>query len=458
MKVIISGAGRVGYGIAARLSQTGSNTVTVIDTNPDLIRAITTELDVRGYVGHGSYPDTLARAGIADADMMIAVTYSDEVNMIACQVAHSIFSVPTKVARVRAQSYLESEYNDLYSRENMPIDIIISPEVEIGRTVLRRLSVPGALDVVPFADDAIQLLGVEIEEDTPIIATPIAQINSLFPDLHARVVGIRRDGSIFAPNATDPLEVGDVAYIVTRTEQAARLLDILGKSNDAARQIVIIGGGNIGRYVADKLESQRNVRVRMIELDKAIAEAAATDLRRTVVLNGDAMSSDLQDEAGVPNAELVLCLTNNDQTNILSAVLAKSLGAKAVGVLINEVSMQGMRDELALDMVIDPRGSTISSVLRHVRRGRIIDVFELQGGGAEVMEGEVLETSPLAGKPLSFAENEDGIAIGAVVRDGKIIDPATEMIVKPGDRLVLLAESSALEDVEQLFRVGMDYF
>jgi trk system potassium uptake protein TrkA len=170
------------------------------------------------------------------------------------------------------------------------------------------------------------------------------------------------------------------------------------------------------------------------------------------------MSADLQDEAGVPNAELVVCLTNNDQTNILSAVLAKSLGAKTVGVLINEVSMQALREELSLDMVIDPRGSTISSVLRHVRRGRIIDVFELQGGGAEVMEGEVLETSPLAGKPISFAEDEDGIAIGAIVRGKDIFDPKPDMIVKPGDRLVLLAESSALEDVEQLFRVSMDYF
>ena len=458
MKVIISGAGRVGRGIATRLSQQGSNAVTVIDTDTELIRDITTDLDVRGYVGNGAYPDVLARAGIADADMMIAVTHSDEVNMVACQVAHSIFGVPTKVARIRAQSYLENEYNDLYSRDNMPIDIIISPEVEIGRAVLRRLAVPGARDVVPFAEGAVQLLGVEITEDTPIIATPISQISGLFPDLLARVVGIKRDGTIFAPTPTDPLEVGDTAYIVTETAQSRRLLDILGKTEEAARQIIIIGGGNIGRYVAQQLESRRDIRVRLIELDKTIAESAATELKRTVVLHGDAMGAELQDEAGVPTADFVLCLTDNDQTNILSGVLAKSLGAKAVGALINELSMQALKDELDIDMVIDPRGSTVSSVLRHVRRGRIIDVFELDSGGAEVMEGEVLETSPLAGKPVSFAEAEDGVAIGAIIRGDAIITPAANVIVKPGDRVILLAEAGSLEDVEQLFRVSMDYF
>ena len=457
MKVIISGAGRVGYGIAERLAQ-GGNVVTVIDTNASLIRRITNELDVRGYVGHGSHPTTLERAGIADADMLIAVTYSDEVNMIACQVAHSIFAVPTKVARVRSQSYLMGEYNGLYSRENMPIDIIISPEVEIGQAVLRRLAIPGARNVVPFGDGSVQLIGVDIDEDSPVAGTPVSQIATLFPDLHAVVVGIKRDEDVFAPTASDPLEVGDLAYFVTKTDQTRRLVDILGKNRETARQIVIIGGGNIGLYVAQQLEHQRSVRVRLIEVDKRVAENAASELKRTVVLNGDAMSAELQEEAGVPEAELVLCLTNSDETNILAAVLAKSLGAKSTGALINEVSMQRMRDELDLDIMIDPRGSTISSVLRHVRRGRILDVFELEDGGAEVMEGEVLETSLLSGKPLSEVSQMDGIGIGAIIRDTQVLQPLDSLIVRPGDRLVMLAEDEALADVEQFFRVSMDYF
>lgn len=456
MKVIISGAGRVGYGIAERLA-TGGNQVTVIDIDADLIRTITTDLDVRGYIGHGSHPDVLAKAGVADADMFIAVTHSDEVNMVACQVAHSVFKAPTKVARIRAQAYLQKQYNDLYSRANLPIDIIISPEVEIAQSVIRRLSTPGARDVVPFDDGRVLLLGVDIEDESPVVGTPVGQMTSLFPDLHAVVVGVMRDGTVFAPEQNDPLEIGDVAYIVTQASQADRLLDIMGLAEPKARQIVVIGGGNIGRYVAAQLETQRNVRVRLIEMNKEVAESAALSLRKTVVLHGNAMNADLQDEAGVADAELVLSLTNSDETNILSAVLAKSLGAESVGALINELSMQRLRDELELDMLIDPRGSTISSVLRHVRRGRILDVFELEGGGAEVIEGEVLDTSTLAGKPISFAER-DGVRIGAIIRGTEVMEPEPSDIVRAGDRIVLLSESSALEEAELLFRVSMDYF
>lgn len=457
MQVIICGAGRVGYGLATRLASEG-NMVTVVDTSEDLIRRITTELDVRGVVGHGAHPDILVRAGIENADMIIAVTYADEVNMVACQVAHSLFSVPTKVARVRAQSYLDSKWNDLYSRENMPIDIIISPEVEIGKSIIRRLNTPGAFNVVPFAEGRVQFLGVHIEEDCPIIETPIKQIPDLFTGLHAAIVGIKRDGEIFAPKPDDPLEVGDDAYFVTRAEHAPRLLEVVGAHEAKARHIVIIGGGNIGAYVANELETISGLRVRVIEKDKGRAEFAARDLSRTVILNGDAMEAEMQEEAGVGHSEMVICLTNDDKTNILSAVLAKKLGAKNTISLINEVSMQDMQDELGIDMVIDPRASTISSILRHVRRGRILDVHTLDQGGAEVMEGEVLETSPLAGKALKDAGLEDGVTIGAVINKNGVVFPDPELVIKQGDRIVLLAERSALRGIEALFRVSTDYF
>jgi len=319
--------------------------------------------------------------------MIIAVTYSDEVNMIACQVAHSLFDVPTKVARVRAQSYLSSQYNDLYSRENMPIDIIISPEIEIGRAILRRLNTPGAFNVVSFSEGRVQMLGVKIGEECPIIDTPIKQIPDLFQGLHAAIVGIKRDGEIFAPLPDDPLNVGDEAYFITESEHSSRLLEIIGARDN-----------------------------------------------------------------------MVICLTNDDKTNILSAVLAKKLGADHTISLINEVSMQDMQSELGIDMVIDPRASTISSILRHVRRGRILDVYSLEQGRAEIMEGEVLETSPLSGKSLREAGVIDGIAIGAVIHNGKVMLPTPDLVVKTGDQLVLLAEKSAMKDIEQMFRVSMDYF
>lgn len=457
MRVIICGAGRVGYGLASRLSSE-RNTVTVIDTSADLIRQITNELDVRGVVGHGSHPDVLVRAGIADCDMIIAVTYADEVNMMACQVAHSLFDVPTKVARVRAQGYLDSQWNDLYSRENMPIDIIISPEIEIGKSILRRLNTPGAFNVVPFADGAVQMLGVEIQEDCPIVQTPIRQIPDLFTGLHAAVVGIERDGELFAPTPDDPLEVGDRAYIVTQAAHSTRLLEVLGSNETQARHIVIIGGGNVGTYVAEKLEGKSGMRVRVIESDKERAEKAAESLTRTVILNGDAMDASIQEEAGVSNAEIVISLTNNDSVNILSAVLAKKLGAKHTISLINEVSMQEMQSELGINMIIDPRASTISSILRHVRRGRILEVYSLEHGGAEVIEGEVLETSSMAGKALRDVPLEEGVAIGAIIANGEILFPSPDIVLRAGHRVVLFAEKDALENIVSMFRVSSDYY
>lgn len=457
MDVIICGAGQVGFGIAQKLASE-NNSVTVVDVSAHLVRQITEELDVRGVIGYGSHPDVLKRAGIENADMIIAVTYSDEVNMVACQVAHSLFDVPTKIARVRAQSYLDDAWRDLYSRENMPIDIIISPEIEVANAILRRLNTPGAFNVVPFAGGAVNLIGLQITEDTPIINTPLRQISDLFSGLHASFVGIKRDGLVFTPNDDDPLQPGDQAYIITRVEHTDRLFDIVGGVHDKARHIVIIGGGNVGAYVAQKLEDVAGVRVRVIEIDKARAETVAEMLKRTVILNADAMDSAVQEEAGVAEAECVLCLTNDDKINILSGVLAKKLGAKQTYSLLNESSFQDMRAALNIDMVIDPRASTVSSILRHMRRGRIVDLYSIENGAAEVMEGEVMETSPLAGKSLSHEDIPDGIRFGAVVREGKVLMPDDDLIVRSGDHIVLLVERDALKDVEKLFRVSVDYF
>ena len=457
MRVIICGAGRVGYGIAAQLALE-KNTVTVVDLNPDLVRKITNELDVRGVIGHGAHPDVLKRAGAFDADMIVAVTYADEVNMMACQVAHSLFDMPTKVARVRSQDYLKNEWNDLYSRENMPIDIIISPEIEIGKSILRRLDTPGAFESAPFADGLVRLVGVNIQEDCPIIDTQILQIRELFPDLNASIVGISRDGKVFAPTKNDALAAGDKAYLVVKREHTTRLMETISSPDDRARQVVIIGGGNIGAYVAKELERIKNMRVRIIESDKERAEFVAEDLKRTIMLNGDGLDAELQQEAGVPYADCVLCLTNDDKTNILSSVLAKKLGAKYTGTLINELSMQTLQNELKLDMIIDPRVTTVSSILRHARRGRILDVFAIENNKAEVVEGEILETSPISGKTIETVDIPAGITIGAMIRDNDVFFDFDDMVLRPQDRLVLLVEDKFLSHVERLFRVSTDFF
>ena len=457
MNIIICGAGRVGYGIAQALSS-GQSAVTVVDLSKTLIRNITTELDVRGIVGHGSHPGILKAAGADTADMILAVTYSDEVNMVACQIAHSLFGTPMKIARVRAQDYLRDSWRDFYSRENMPIDIIISPEIEIGKAVLRRLNTPGALNVVPFANGLVELIGARIGEKCPLINTPIHHIGGLFPDLVATLVGIFRDGRFFVPDPEDTLEVGDDGHFITDASHAERLLGIVGSAEEKAHHVVIIGGGNVGTYVAREIEKITDVRARIIEKDKAIAENTADQLKKTVVLNGDALNADVLEEVGVADAQTVLCLTNDDKTNILASIMAKSLGAHQVFSLINETSFLDIRKSLDIDLVIDPRMTTVSSILRYVRKGRILDVFSIEDGEAEVLEGEVLETSPLAGKSIPEVSIPNGIAVGAVLREGQVIKASQEVVFRNRDRVVLLAERHALRHAEQLFRVSADYF
>jgi Trk K+ transport system NAD-binding subunit len=273
MKVIICGAGQVGYGIAERLSQE-DNDVSVIDTSASLVNAITETLDVRGYVGHGAHPDILAKAGAEQADMIIAVTLYDEVNIVACEVAQALFSVPTKIARIRAQSYLAPEYSNLFSRQNMSIDVTISPEIEVGKMVLRRISFPGATDIVRFAEDSIAMLAIECMEDCPVLNTPLQQLSQLFPDLMATVVGIYRNGRLAVSRSADQLEAGDLAYVICQRDHVRRTLGLFGHEEQEARRIIIAGGGNIGHYVARTIEQlQPRTRLKIIETDRERAAA-----------------------------------------------------------------------------------------------------------------------------------------------------------------------------------------
>ena len=271
MKVIICGAGLVGYGIAEHLSSE-DNDVSVIDMEPVLVQRISDTLDVRGFLGHGAHPDVLDQAGARDADMIIAVTFHDEVNMVACQVAHSLFKIPTKIARIRAQSYREPHWQDLFSRDHLPIDVIISPEAEVGEMVLRRLSLPGAFDTVNFAQGQIAAVGISCDENCPILDTPLRQLSELFPDLFAVVVGISRNGTVFVPHGNDQLLAGDDVYVVSRTDHVERTLSIFGHEEKHAQRVVIAGGGNIGLYVAEKLEERGgHTRRKLVELDRTRA-------------------------------------------------------------------------------------------------------------------------------------------------------------------------------------------
>ncbi len=458
MRVIICGAGQVGYGIAERLAAE-RNDVSVIDTSPELIGVIRDSLDVRGIVGHGAHPDMLAAAGAAEADMIIAVTLYDEINMIACKVAHSLFNVPTKIARIRSQAYLQPEYQDLFSREHLPIDVVISPELEVGEMVLRRIALPGATDVVSFAEGKVAMVAIECMEECPVINTPLAQLSELFPDLPSTVVGVSRNGRLFVPHSADQLVAGDLAYVVTTKDQVRRTLGLFGHEEAEATRIVIAGGGNIGLYVARSLERrQSRTRVRLIESTRERAVAIADQLRKTVVLHGSALDQKLLTEADIDTMDLMVALTNSDQTNILASVMAKRLGCKTSLALINNPSYQDFTRTLGIDAYLNPRNVTISRVLQHVRRGRIRAVHSVQRGAAEIIEAEALETSPLVGRELRDLDLPSGMRIGAIYRDGAVIRSSGSQRIKPKDRVVIFALDSAVRQVEQMFRVSLEFF
>jgi K+ transport systems, NAD-binding component len=458
MRVVICGAGQVGYGIAERLAAE-ENDVTVIDTSSRLIAAIRDTLDVRGVVGNGAHPDVLAQAGAEEADMIIAVTLADEVNMVACQVAHSLFNVPTKVARVRAQSYLQTHWRDLFSRDHMPIDVIISPEIEVGELVMRRLSIPSALDIVRFADGQVIVLSLRCGEDCPVVDTPLRQLSELFPNLGAVVVGIDRNGHVFAPTVGDAMLVGDVVHVVVQKEQVRRLLKIFGQDEPEAKRIIIAGGGNIGAYVARSIEKQNPfAKVKVIESSPARAVEIADDFERTVVLQGSALDQAILTEADVDNSDTMVAVTNDDEVNILSCVMARQLGAKRTLSLLNNPNYPAFAKALGIDAYINPRGVTVSKVLRHVRRGRIRGVHTIYNGAAEIIEAEALDTSPMVGRPLREIDLPSGVRVGAVFRKGKAITPDGETRIQARDRVILFAVANRVRVVEQMFRVSLEFF
>jgi trk system potassium uptake protein TrkA len=458
VKVIICGAGLVGTGIARQLAAE-RNDVTLIDNNDQIIQQVEETMDVRGVVGHASHPDTLQRAGAADADMLIAVTYSDEVNMIATQVAHSLFSVPRKIARVRAQSYLQPIWMNMFSRDHMPIDVIISPEIEVGRAVLRRLRIPGAFETIDFADGLVQVVGVRIAKGSAVAGAPIGQLRQLFDQHSFVVIAISRGDAFFVPSENDQMDADDDVYFVARQEEVERTLLLFGHEEHEARRVVIVGGGNIGVYTASELEQrQSRTKVKLIEYSKAHAEAAADQLDRTVVLVGSGLNQTILREAGVGEAETLVAVTDVDEVNILASLMAKKMGVQRTITLINNQDYTGLLQSLDIGAYLDPRATTVSTILQHVRRGRIKMLHSIRNGAGEVIEAEALETSPLVGRPLRDAKLPSGIVLGAILRDGEIHTPAPEFEIVAGDRIVLFAQRDMVRKVEQLFRVSLEYF
>ena len=379
--------------------------------------------------------------------------------MVTCQVAQSVFGVTRKIARIRAQTYLAPQYADLYRRDHLPIDVVISPEREVAEAALQRLNAPATFDTESFLNGGVQLLGIVLEEDCPVLNTPLRQLTDLFSTLRALVVGVRREGRLFAPEPGDQLFVEDQIYVFAFTEDVNRTLEIFGKATKKQERIVIIGGGNVGLGVARALEARSDrVRAKIIEKNRANAERAADMLERTIVLNGDGMSAEILEEANIDRADAVLVVTDDDKTNILAAVRAKQAGCKMAISLVNDPTMVPLMAPLDIDAYINPRATTVSSILRHIRHGRVRAIYSIGDAEAEVIEAQVLGTSPIAGRLLRDIDFPEGVLMGALMKGDRIVKPGGDTKVDEGDVIVLFALAADVPVVERLLQVSIDFF
>ena len=461
MNIIICGAGRVGFAIAKILSEQG-HSITIIDQSSEDIQKIDDLLDVKSIVGKGTYPSILEKANASEADMIIAVTRNDEINMLICQIAFSIFNVQKKIARIRSQDYLNPKFTRVYNKENLPIDVIISPEIEIAKSIQRKLEAPGALDNVPFADNKIRLLEILINDKCPIINIKLNDLTKKFPKLDANIMGVVRDDKFIILKKTDKIIKGDKAYVVINASQMKETLIAFGHNEKISNKILIIGGGNIGFNLAKNLEeSFDSARVKIIEKNKERAEFIASELNNTIVINGDALDEEVLTEANLEEVQTVLALTNDDEDNLMVSVLVEKftndksdINEKRTMALINKPNYALLQSSLKIDDFIDPRMNTVSSILKHVHKGTVENAYSILNGEYEVIEAEIIESSELVNKELKNANLPDEIRIGAVLREKEVIIPRSNFVFKKEDIIVLLAKKDFLHVVENMFRIS----
>ena len=461
MNIIICGAGRVGFTIAKLLSEQG-HSITVIDQSSEDIQKINDILDVKAIVGKATYPSILEKANAAETDMIIAVTRNDEINMLICQIAFSIFNISKKIARIRSQDYLNPKFTRVYNKENLPIDVIISPEIEIARSIQRKLEAPGALDSVPFAENQIRLLEILIKDNCKLIGLKLNELSKKFPNLDANIIAIIREGKSFIPKKTDLIKENDKIYVIINSLQMAETLEAFGHTEKISKKILIIGGGNIGYNLAKNIEDTlEGLRVKIVEKDKLRSEYLANELNNTIVINGNGLDEEVLTEANLDEAETVLALTNDDEDNLMVSVLVekfakdqKNIEDKRTMALINKPNYSLLQSSLKIDDLIDPRMNTVSSILKHVHKGTIENAYTISNGEYEVIEAEIIESSELINKELKNSNLPDEIRIGAVLRDKKVIIPKSDFVFQKDDQIVLIVKKDTVGVVENLFRLS----
>ena len=455
MNIIICGAGRVGFTIAKLLSEQ-NHSITVIDQSSEDIQKINESLDVKAIVGKATYPSILEKANASDADMIIAVTKNDEINMLICQIAFSIFNIQKKIARIRSQDYLNPKFSKVYNKENLPIDVIISPELEIAKSLQRKLEAPGALDNVPFAENKIRLLEISVNKTCPLIGIKLNELTKKFPKLEANILGVIRDEKFIIFKKNDVMKENDKAYVIINSSQMQLTLSAFGHNEKISNKILIIGGGNIGFNLAKNIEqSFDSARVKIIEKDKNRSEFIAKELNNSIVINGNGLDEDVLAEANLNEIETVLALTNDDEDNLMVSVLVEKFSQdKRTMALINKPNYSLLQSSLKIDDLIDPRMNTVSSILKHVHKGTIETAYSILNGEYEVIEAEIINTSELINKELKNSNLPEEIRIGAILRGEDIIIPRSNFVFQKEDIVVFLAKRDHLPVVENMFRIS----
>ncbi len=457
MKIIILGAGQVGGTLAEHLASE-ANDITVVDTDGDRLRDLGDRLDIRTIQGRGSFPTVLRQAGADDADMLVAVTNSDETNMIACQVAYSLFHTPTKIARVREAAYLTR--SGLFCNEGIPVDVLISPEQVVTNYIKRLIEHPGALQVIDFAEGKAQLVAIRAYYGGPLVGHQLKQIRQHMPNVDTRVAAIFRRNRAILPRGDTVIEADDEVFFIAAKANIRAVMSELRRLEHSYKKVVIAGGGHIGERLAEAIESRYQVKI--IEMNPARCRYLSEVLDSTIVLQGSASNRDLLMEENINDADIFLALTNDDEANIMSSLLAKRLGARKVMTLINNPAYVDLVQGGEIDIAISPQLATIGTLLTHVRRGDIVSVHSLRRGAAEAIEAIAhgdAKSSKVIGRKICDIILPPGTTIGAVIRDEEVLIAHDDTVIESGDHVILfLVDKRHIRDVERLFQVGLTFF
>ncbi len=458
MRVIICGTDQVGASIAAYLAKE-DNDVTVIDTDSEALAQLNNSIDVNTITGHPSDPDIMNAAGGNESDMIIAVTDNDETNMVACQIGHSLFGIPKKIARIRKQSYLDPSWSNLFSRAHMPIDVIISPEILIAEDIAQRLAIPGTTTAISLAEGKAHMISLICMEDCPVLHTQLGQLDRLFPDLSFSIVSITRGTKHIVPDENDMLEVGDEAYIIVDSNHLRRVMAAFGHLEREARKLIISGGGNIGLSLIRKLQADvPGIQLKIIENNDERAQFLSEQLENIIILNGDTLERDILMEASVSNAETYIALMNDDESNILGSLLSKQYGCERAITLVNNNAYYPLVGPLGIDVMVSPKSIIVANIMQHVRRGRIKGIHNIHDGESELMEIEISSSSQIANKKIPDIEWPSGVVVGAIIRDEKVIIPNADHEILPDDHLIILALREKARLVEKMLCVHVDLF